>query len=224
MGFLDDLKRQAEALRARDDDQQRLQLHVVQAVDAAASALRAYLHELAQSLEAIRPAAHVRYLLDRQVVLQDLPRENFRFDSRRARVLDLDVVDHMHLGCQVRGGARVRLAKDFVTDIELLEGRLNQAGILGERDTVRHPDSGKLLEIVYDFEPEVQLSLSVRCRHEAGRLEFTLRNLDGLETVSCSLAPEAVTPWRLDELARWWTGEPHRFLEGAQDLRRVEAR
>ena len=28
---------------------------------------------------------------------------------------------------------------------------------------------------------------------------------------------------RLDELARWLLGEPHRFLEGAQSLRRVEA-
>ena len=224
MGFLDDLKRQAEALRAQGDHQQRLQLHVVQAVEAAAASLRAYLLDLAQSLEAIRPAARVRYLLDKQAVLQDLPHEDFRFDARRSRVLDLEVIDHMHLNCQVRGRARVQLAKDFVTDIELLEGRLAQAGIPYERDTVRHPDSGHLQQIVYGFVPEVRLSMSVRCRHEQGRLHFVLRNLDGLETVSCSFTPEALTAWRLDELARWWAGAPHRFLQDAEDLRRVEAR
>jgi len=29
---------------------------------------------------------------------------------------------------------------------------------------------------------------------------------------------------RLDELARWWVGEPNRFLDDALNLRRVEAR
>jgi hypothetical protein len=51
-----------------------------------------------------------------------------------------------------------------------------------------------------------------------------LRNLDGLETVECNLDPADLGRTRLDELARWWVGEPHRFLEGARDLVRREVR
>ena len=51
-----------------------------------------------------------------------------------------------------------------------------------------------------------------------------LRNLDGLETVECELPAHLVNQARLDDLARWWVGEPNGFLDGALELRRSEAR
>jgi hypothetical protein len=61
--------------------------------------------------------------------------------------------------------------------------------------------------------------------HDAGTLRFSFSNLDELETVECEFAPHEVgQSRRLDELARWWLGEPNRFLDGAAQLRRIEAR
>ena len=224
MGFLDQLRRQALDARARQDSGAELQQRTVQLVEAAARELRQTMMELAGHLEVLRPAAPVRYALDRQVVLERLPRQDFRFDSRRASVLDEDVISHMHLSCAVRSGRRVQVGKDFVNEMERIEARLAQAGILVDREPVREPGSGRLLQMRYDFVADVELSMHVRCDHLHGALRLALRNLDGLETVQVTLRPTDVDAARLDELARWWAGEPHRFLEGLPDLRRNDAR
>ena len=54
-------------------------------------------------------------------------------------------------------------------------------------------------------------------------MHFQLHNLDGFESVSLELPAIEVGSARLDELARWIVGQPHRFLDGAQNLRRIEA-
>jgi len=165
----------------------------------------------------------VTYRLDRQVVLQGLPRHDFRFDARRKVIGNNERIDHVVLACRVGAGQRVRLAKDFVNEIEQLERRLRQAGAAFEAEAVRHPTSGKLVEMRYELASEVHLVTRVDCDHELGELQVTVRNLDGLETATARWPAHAFNQALLDELARWWAGQPHRFLDTASDLRRVEA-
>jgi hypothetical protein len=224
MGFRDDLRRQALDARARQDSGAQLQRRTVLLVEAAARELRQSLLELASHLQVLQPVAPVRYRFDRQVVLDGLPRQDFRFDSRRASVLDEDVLSHMHLSCSVRSGRAVQLGKDFVNEMEQLEARLTQAGVAYDREPVREAESGRLLQMRYAFVADVELGMNVQCDHAQGLLRLRLHNLDGLETIHCVLPPADVDNARLDELARWWAGAPHRFLEGLPELRRVEAR
>lgn len=224
MGFLDDLKRQASDLRQSHDGSQTDRTRRLQLVEAAARDLRKYLMELAAQLDVIRPAPKVRYVIDRQFVLDGLPRTGFRFDARRKIVQEQEVIDHVVMACRVGDGRRLTLAKDFVNEIERLEARLVQAGAPNEREAVRDPQHGKLAEMRYDVAAEVQVSVLVQCRHDEGLLHFTLRNLDGLESIVCDFPAHALDQARLDELARWWVGEPNRFLAGALDLRRIEPR
>ena len=224
MGLLDDLKNQAGKLQASQSADLQSSARSTQLVEAAAHGAQRYLMELAGHLDVIRPTSRQRYVLDRRLVLESLPLVDFRFDARRKIVRDQEVIDHVVMVCTARSGRTVQLSKDFVNEIEQLERRLAQAGITAEREAVRHPDNGKLVEMRYDFVADIEIGVRLRCDHEAGLLHFNLRNLDGLETVDCSFHAHAVTQARLDELARWWLGEPHRFLDEAQGLRRVEAR
>ena len=224
MSFLDDLKKQAGSLQARQDDGDRTLGRNTQLVEAAAQATRLYLMELAAQLEVIRPAPPVRYALDRRVVLERLPRADFRFDARRKILREQEVLDYVFIACTVKSDRAVQIGKDFVNEIEGLERRLEQAVITFERQPLRQAENGKLIEMRYAFVADVQVSTRVICQHDRGTLEFALRNLDGLETVDCEFAAHQVNQARLDELARWWVGEPNRFTEGALGLRRTEAR
>jgi hypothetical protein len=224
MGFLDDLKKQAGNLQAQQGDGERSLAHHTRLVEAAAQAVRQYLMELAAQLEVIRPAPPVRYALDKRIVLEGLPRADFRFDARRKIVREQEVLDYVLIACTVAGRRDVRLGKDFVNEIESLERRLEQAVITFDREPLRHHDNGKLIEMRYAFDANVQVATRVTCQHDRGTLHFSLRNLEGLETLECEFPAHAVTQARLDELARWWVGEPNRFLDGARDVRRVEAR
>jgi hypothetical protein len=224
MGFLDELKEQAARLQHQHDDGQRsLERNALQ-VDGAAKTVRQYFMELAANLDLIRPAPPVRYMLDRRVVVERLPRSDFRFDARRKTLREQEVIDYVFIACTVKSGQQVQLAKNFVNDIESLERRLEQAVIAYDRQSLRQAENGKLVEVQYSFTADVQLSTRVLCRHDSGTLQFVLRNLDGLETVDCEFAAHQINPARLDELARWWVGEPNRFGEGALALRRTEAR
>jgi hypothetical protein len=224
MGFLDDLKKQAGSLQARENDGQQSLARSTQLVEAAARGAQRYLMELAGHLDVIRPPARHRYVLDKQVVVEALPMVDFRYDARRKILREQEVIDHVVMGCSLRSGRRVQLSKDFVNEMEQLERRLAQAVIAFEREPVRHPDNGKLIEVRYGFVADVALSVQIRCEHDSGMLHFSVRNLDGLESVECEFPAHEVGQARLDELARWWVGEPHRFLDGAVGLRRIEAR
>ncbi len=224
MGLLDDLKKQSQDLQAQHADHRQASLRSIQLVEAAARTVRSHLMELAGHLDVIRPLSRRAYAIDKRLLLQGQPMVDFRFDSRVKSLRDQPVIDHVHMVCSVRGGRRETLSKDFVNEYEALERRLQQAGAPFEREAVRNHQNGKLIEMRYAFDLEVQLSARVECRHDDGRLHFTLRNLDGLETVTCEFEPHLVTQARLDELGRWWIGEPNRFLEGAAGLRRIEAR
>jgi len=224
MGFLDDLKKQAAELQAGQTDDRGSAVRSVQLVEAAAQGVRRYLMELASHLDVIRPPAQASYRIDRQVVVEGVPLVDFRFDARRRTHGGQELIDHVLMTATARTGRRCQLAKNFVNETEQLERRLDQASITCEREAVRHPDNGKLVEVRYTFVADVLLSVLVQARHDEGLLHFTLRNLDGLESVECSFPPYAVDQSRLDELARWWVGQPQRFLDGALEVRRVEAR
>jgi hypothetical protein len=224
MGFLDDLKRQAGSLQSRQGEDLAALAHNTQVVEAAARQARMFLMELSASLQVLQPAPARRYVLDRQVVVGPLPQTTFRFDARRKILRDQEVLDHIVMGCGLRTGQQVVLDKDFVNETERLEARLQQAGIHHEREPVRDPATGRLQCMRYSFTADVLMQVTVQPAHDTGQLHFELRNLDALETLRCTFDAREVGSSRLDELARWWVGEPHRFLDGAQQLRRTEAR
>ena len=225
MSYLDDLKRKAAELQAsRTVDQETLKRNTG-LVEAAAQAISRYLMDLGKQLEVLRPVSRVSYSFDKKTRLEGLPMVDFRFDARRKRLREQDLIDHVSFSCMVRGKDAVTLRKDFVPDSKRLEARIWQSGAHCQTETVRHPETGHFVEMRYAFVPEVRLALKVVPNHDGGALRFTFHNLDDLETVECEFAPHEVGQTRrLDELARWWLGEPNRFLDGAAQLRRIEAR
>jgi len=225
MSFLDDLKRKATELQAtRSVDHDTLARNTG-LVEAAAQAASRYLLDLGKQLEVLRPVSKVSYAFDKKTRLEGMPMVDFRFDARRKRLREQDLIDHISFSCMVRSKEAVTLRKDFVPDSKRLEARLWQSGAHCETETVRSPETGHFVEMRYVFVPEVRLALKIVPNHDGGTLHFTFNNLDDLETVECEFAPHEVGQTRrLDELARWWLGEPNRFLEGAGQLRRIEAR
>jgi hypothetical protein len=221
VGFLDDLKRQAEAVRERQDhDGARLQQRAAATQHACRTAL-AYFNLLADQLEVLRPVSPARFVLDRKHVFQHLPMSDFFADGRLMRLGDLEVHEQLLLHWQLKTGRSLHLVKDFPNEIEQLQARLHQGAVPMEVEAVRHPDTGKLIEMRHAVTADFRGSVRCLPVHGEARLQFVLSNLDALETVTCWLPAEAVDEARLDELARWIVGQPHRFLEGVQDLRRL---
>lgn len=223
MGFLDDLKRQADAARAaQSHDGAALDRNTALA-DAACKTVFGYFSTLGQQLAVLKPVSKVRYALDKRTVFDALPMVAFRADARRKQLRGAEVFDHVVLQCQLRRDERVQLVKDFLPDIEKLESRLRQSGARFDAEAVRNPLNNKLTEMRYVVPVDFTLAATATPDHDRGWIRFHLSNLDGFETIDVDLPSIEVGSARLDELARWLMGEPHRFLDGGHNLRRVEA-
>lgn len=227
MSFLDELKQQAQARRAELRGSQAVIEHNVARVEAACATVWRYLDDLGRQLDVLKPVSHVVYAIDPHAVVEQAQFTDFSADIRRQRIdrgplAAPDWVDHIVLTARLVSGLNFELAKDFPTEIERLEARLVQAGIHCVGEPRRDPNSGHFVENRYAFTADLMAGVRVLPQHEAGRLQFVIQNLDGLSTIKAGFAAAEVTVARLDELARWWVGQPQHFLDGAQDVERIE--
>ena len=223
MGFLDDLKRQADALKTQQTvDTAALACNAV-LVEAACKTVLQYFMELAPQLNVLQPTPPVRFSLDKSTALDGMKRCDFRVDARRKQHRGQEVFDHMVLHGLQKSGRQLTLSKDFPPEIERLESRLRQAGISPDTNWVRHPESGRLEEVRFAFVADITLMARVLPDHDEGKLRFQIGNFDGLETVTADFPAHRVGSELLDQLARWIMGEPHQFLQQAESVRRVEA-
>lgn len=220
VGFLDDLKRQADALREQQSSDEADLHRNIEATEHACRAALAYFNTLAEQLEVLKPASPARFVLDRQHTLEGLRMSDFFADARRKPLAGEQGFEYVLLHWQLKTGRTLQLSKDFPPDIERLDARLHQGAFPMERDVVRHPDTGKFTEVRYRVQLDLRASVRLTPHHESASLHCTAQNVDGLEGLSFDLPAERWDAARLDELARWLAGQPHRLLEGVQNLRR----
>ena len=223
VGFLDDLKRQADALKAQQTGDSAVLARNSALAEAACKTVFSYFNTLAAQLDVLRPASPARFALDRQNTFDGLKLSDFRIDSRRKRLRNDEVFDHVVMHWQLRSGRELQLMKDFLPDIERLESRLRQSGAKVDHESVRNAENGKLQGMRYSFVADFVASVRATPDHDAGRLHFQLHNLDGFEAVSVEFPAFEIGSARLDELARWLVGQPHAFLKDGLNLRRTEA-
>lgn len=223
MGFLDQLRQQADALKAQQTHDLVASARHTALVEAACKTTFGYFHLLAEQLNVLQPTSPARFVLDRRHVFEGLRLTTFRLDARRKRVRDEELTDHIVLHWELNSGRTLELTKDFLPDIESLEPRLRQSGAQVDAEAVRDPDSARLQGMRYRLVADFRASVRVTPMHAEGRLRFDLRNVEGFETTSAQWSAIDVGSQRLDELARWLVGQPHAFLRDAIDLRRVPA-
>ena len=129
MGYLDELKRQADEARARNTvDLAALERNSL-VTDGACQAAFRYLASLAQQLNVLQPVSKAAYRFDAKNTFrnsedQQLP---LRFPAAQEQ-RNAEVFDHVVLGFDLKTGTRVTIAKDFPPEIEKLEARLTQCG------------------------------------------------------------------------------------------------
>ena len=222
MGYLDELKREADAVRAAQTvDVGALERNTLTTDGACQSASR-YLGSLAQQLNVLQPKSRGVFRFDSQNEFRNLQLTDFRADSRMKKLRDASVFDHVALSFTMKTGRKIMLAGDFPPTIEKLEARLNQCGAPYDSEIIRDTESGKFIEKRFTVKAEFRGTVKLLPDHDIGWIEFQVANLDGFGTTTVFFPAIEIGSQRLDELAKWITGQPNRFLEGGQGLRRIE--
>jgi hypothetical protein len=223
VGYLDELKRQADAAKARlTVDGGAFERNTL-VTDAACRSTFRYFSTLAQQLNVLQPVSKAEYRLDATAVFKGLRLTDFRADSRQRKLRDAEVFDHVILAFRMKSGTSVTLGKDFPPAIEKLESRLTQCGAIFQSDIIRDPNTGKFVEKRFEIAADFHGTVRLIPDHDNGWIQFQVVNLDGFETVTIEFPAFEVGSARLDDLARWIVGEPNAFLRDGERLRRVEA-
>ena len=222
MGYLDELKRQADEARARNTvDTAALERNSL-VTDAACQAAFRYLSSLAQQLNVLQPVSKAVFRFDAKNTFRNLKMSGFRCDSRMRKNRGNEVFDHVVLAFDLKTGTRVTISKDFPPEFEKLEARLTQCGAVFHSETLVDPANGRFLEKRFEFKADFNGVVRIIPDHDSAWIQFQMVNLEGFETVSVQFPAFEVGSQRLDDLARWIVGEPSGFLRGGQQLRRVE--
>ncbi len=223
MGYLDDLKRQADEARARQTlDTAALERNALVTDSACQSAFR-YLVSLAQQLNVLQPVSKAVFRFDSRNIFRDLKISDVRADSRMRKLRGAEVFDHVVFGFDLKTGRRIAISKDFPPEIQKLEARLTQCGARFQSESLYDSEDGRFLEKRFEFLADFNAVVRMIPDHDSAWIQFQIVNLEGFETVAVQFPAFEVGGARLDELARWIVGEPNAFLRDGQGLRRVDA-
>jgi hypothetical protein len=222
VGYLDELKRQADEARARNTvDTAALERNSL-VTDGACQAAFRYLASLAQQLNVLQPVSKAVFRFDSKHTFRHLKMSDFRCDSRQRRNRGNEVFDHVVLAFDLKTGTRVTISKDFPPEIEKLEARLTQCAAPFQSEILVDPETGKFLEKRFELRADFKGVVRMIPDHDSAWIQFQIVNLEGFETVTVQFPAFEVGSQRMDDLARWIVGEPNNFLRGGQNLRRVE--
>jgi hypothetical protein len=126
--------------------------------------------------------------------------------------------------CWVRGGRHMEISKDFPPEAERVGRRIQQAGIVAPVDMVRDDATGKFRATRFEFDADVRTGVRAVPDHEQGKIQFTATNFERLESLVVEFPAHRVNTELLDELAKWWLGEPNTFTASGQIVQIIEPR
>ncbi len=216
MGVLDDLKQQAEALKAAEEERARLDQARARNEEARANAL------LAIALPAVfRLHLHLRELAEQLRVLEletrvalDVPGigpvPGFRQEHMEVLAEGHPpdrVVVRFRLRYERRGHFEVRGAGSVDHWLESARGRGLNARLVRILDPI-----GSLERALVTFEDSVPASIGFAIERDSGAIAITLRNFEELGERKHLVQAERINSRFLDELSKYILRQPNRFL------------
>jgi hypothetical protein len=226
MGFLDELKEQAQALHTGPDDagpDPETLARNRRLANGACRLAHDYWKELADHLNVLRPPSAARYLIGGREPLEGLACGNFRVLPQHKLLPGGEALyESVLLAWQAASDRVQRVEKEHPQDIERLRAALMQAGIQASEAPVRHAISGRPQGTAFQFKATVAASVRVTPLAEVGRVRLTFINVDQLERVEGEYPAAGLRARLLDEIGRWIVGQPHRVLEYAGNLKRFQ--
>ena len=211
MSFLQQLKKQANDLQSRQGQAvQHLDANVAATEDTCQTVWH-YLSELAAQLNVIQPAAR-EMSLDGKTKWPDMKLADFRFDARKKILRQREVTEHLALGWRMVPVAptadRGSVSVNFPPDLERVESRLRAGQIKHERLEQRHPDSHKLLSIVFEHDLAARGGVVLTPDHDQASFRLRLLCVTGLVATQVTVPARQISTAWLDDVAKAVVGQP----------------
>lgn len=211
MGFLDELKSQADSLLKEKDAQHSRLTANAEMVDARMRQTFTYLNDLAKQLEIIKPPSTHTFELHGVGKFDALILKDFFADYRKRKFNDGEVLDNVTFQFRHYSPRIFTIKKDMPQQIDQCEDLFWRHNLKFQRDDVRS-DDGKMRWTEFTVPVAVNADASITGDYDHARLIFKLKNFERFETATLAFYAPTFGESVLEDFGRMIVGQPNRFM------------
>jgi hypothetical protein len=211
VGLLDDLKKQADALKAQDVDKTESLRSSAVTVDHALRRCFLYLNDLGKQLNVVQMPSPFTYDLPTVGKIDGLIIKDFFCDFRSKHFIDKDYYGEVHVAYRAWSD-KVLTIKKGPDDMEKFRDILWQSNIehkseqyRNERKVITH----EVFKVVCDF----RVQAKIEGDHETARIKIVTKNVGGFSVDLFNILAIELNDQGVEEFAKFFIGRPNRWEE-----------
>jgi hypothetical protein len=211
VGLLDDLKKQADAVKAQDTDKTESLRTQAVAVDHSLRRLFLYLNDLGKQLNVVQMPSPFVFELPTIGKVDGLVIKDFFCDFRSKHFIDKDYYGEVHVAYRC-WSEKVLTIKKGPDDMEKFRDILWQSNIehksevfRNERKVITH----EVFKVVCDFRVQGRIEGD----HESGKLKISTKNVGGFNVDLFNLLAQEMNDQAVEEFAKSFIGRPNNWAE-----------
>lgn len=211
MGLLDDLKKQADALKATEVDKTESLRSSAVAVDHALRRSFLYLNDLGKQLNVVQMPSPFKYDLPTVGPIEGLVIKDFFCDFRSKHFIDKDYYGEVHVAYRAWSD-KVLTIKKGPDEMEKFRDVLWQNNL--EHTSEQFRDNRKVItHEVFKVKCDLRVQAKIEGNHETARLKIVSKNVGGLQVDIFNLMALEATDKAIEEFAKYFIGRPNHWEE-----------
>jgi hypothetical protein len=209
VGLLDDLKKQADDLKAKDTDRTESMRSTAVAVDHALRRVFLYMNDLGKQLNVVQMPSPFKYKLPTVGDIDALIVKDFFCDFRSKHFIDKDYYGEVH--CAYRAWSdKVLTVKKGPDEMEKFRDILWQSNI--EHKSEQFRDTRKVItHEVFKINCDFRVQAKIDGDHESGKIKIVTKNVGGLEVDLFLLMAQEFNEKAVEEFAKYFIGRPNQW-------------
>jgi len=211
VGLLDDLKKQADALKAQDVDKTESLRSNAVAVDHALRRAFLYMNDLGKQLNVVKMPCPFVYKLPTVGDITGLTFRDFFADFRTKHFIDKDYYGEVHLATRC-GSEKVLSIKKGPDDMEKFRDILWQYNI--EHKSEQYRDQRKVItHEMFEVKCDFRVQAKFEGDHETGRLKIMVKNVGDFSIDVFQMTALEFNDKAVEEFAKYFIGRPNEWVE-----------
>ena len=211
MGLLDDLKKQADALKAQDVDKTESLRTTAVSVDHALRRAFLYLNDLGKQLNVVQMPSPFVFDLPTFGKIEGLIIKDFFCDFRSKHFIDKDYYGEVHVAYRCWSD-KVLTIKKGPDDMEKFRDVLWQSNIEHTSEQFRN-ERKVITHEVFKVKCDFRVQAKIDGDHETGKLKIVTKNVGGFAVDLFNILALEANDTAVEEFAKYFIGRPNKWEE-----------
>ena len=211
MGLLDDLKKQADALKANEVDRTESLRSTAVAVDHSLRRSFLYLNDLGKQLNVVQMPSPFKYNLPTVGDIEGLVVKDFFCDFRSKHFIDKDYYGEVHIAYRCSSD-KVLSIKKGPDDMEKFRDILWQYNIEQKSEQFRN-ERKVITHEVFKVKCDFRVQAKIEGDHETGKLKIVSKNVGGFTVDLFNLLAQEMNDAAVEEFAKFMIGRPNHWAD-----------